>query len=321
MFMAGSSLKLGGVLNGSHIVRWNYSYKNIISNCLMIDPGGARECIKLCNITYDQDALGSQSIPESPPSKKLAGDPANHGGGGTRYVVISDSYFGHLTRVGTTVDSMINVLDPAHDSDGRGRDVIIERSWFVASDGTTQRAIWSSWSNTTYRNNLFDFSGAKYAQGIISIAKWWTSTDANKPAVSPSTGPVPDGVYIYNNTFYCSTNRASFSAVMFNDVTPINVNIRNNLAYAPLDTYHKMVEEIVASPAAYVNTNNSPTVTAAGKGVQVDPLFIGALSTVTNWAVSSGSYAKNTGADVPVWSDFFGNNRVNGSMDIGAFEQ
>ena len=41
-------------------------------------------------------------------------------------------------------------------------------------------------------------------------------------------------------------------------------------------------------------------------------------TSVDNWKVGSGSYAKNAGDDVPVWSDFWGNSRPTGVKDIGA---
>lgn len=43
------------------------------------------------------------------------------------------------------------------------------------------------------------------------------------------------------------------------------------------------------------------------------------LST-TDWTPAVASYAINGGAAVPVWSDYFRNNRPPGTIDIGAVE-
>lgn len=301
-------------LRSSHCARQNYSFKVAIGNNTVLDPGGDRLGLKLCNVSYDCDSTAN--VDWTPAPKKLASDPTNAGGGGTRFVYIADNQWGALNSASKI---LVSISPPAPDTDGRGKDVLFERNWLYGGPSVIV-AMQVSWSDVTVRNNVVDMSASVYAEGI-RLSTEWITTDAMKPAVSPSTGPAPDGVRIYNNTFYCGTNRV-FNAINFNDATPTNVDIRNNLAYAPLAaSLHVMIYETGGAPAAYINSNNSTTAQIGGVS-QLDPQFIGPLNAVSGFAVWAGSYANNAGATVQVWSDIVGTARPTGAApDLGAFEQ
>ena len=131
---------------------------------------------------------------------------------------------------------------------------------------------------------------------------------------------VPTGTRVYNNSFSAPTAFGvnSFWAVNFNDATPVGTVIQNNVGYAPIDTLHKLVNEAVAQVNSYTASNNSTTAQTGA----TSPLWVTTpLAVVGDWYLQAGSYAKNAGTDVPVWSDFFGTTRSSGSMDIGATEQ
>ncbi len=304
--------------HGSHVIRLNYSYKVVINNNDLRSPGADRLCIKMDNITYQAPRNdGNYNWNPAPPLYKMAGDPANNGGGMTRWVHVSDNYFLGSNNTSAS-QTMVEFAPGANDGDARGRDVIFERNWGV-SGPKTAAILGVAWIDVTIRNNLFNVSAGPAKLGIRVTRKWQT-TDANKPTISPLTGPVPTNIHIYNNTFYSSAVDNDFQCVWFAEAntTAKGVILKNNLGYAPNDTLRQMISQ---TPADAVYATNSTDGTVGTTAIGDDPLFTSATpSSPADFAIQAGSYGKNTGSAVPVWTDFFGNLRSTSAPSYGFSE-
>jgi len=187
--------------------------------------------------------------------------------------------------------------------DERLRDIVFERNQ-VFGGPLEVHAV-----EVTVRNNLF--------LGLTN--DYFAFADIGQRGIEPPA----TNVRVYNNTAYTSTN-LGFSMVTVAAVNS-NVTIKNNLAYAPNATWNiyqnthapTMVENF--SSNNIVITNNSTNAQVKG----TPPNFVGGTpSTPADFKLGSGSYGINTGAVVPVFSDYFGVIRPQGAaIDIGASEQ
>lgn len=127
----------------------------------------------------------------------------------------------------------------------------------------------------------------------------------------------PDNIWIYNNSAYRGNSGSEFSVVKI-DTTSTNVTVQNNLAYAPLSTSTILMVNGTGG-GGLVQSNNSTN-------TQIKNTFPGWVSATpavpADFGLTAGSYANNTGASVPVWSDFFRSNRPqSGVIDMGAIER
>ena len=283
LFFSGNFIDNSGQATGqiSHNARFTYLGKAAIGNNTLQNPGKTEHCIKLHSKRWgDTGAAGTQGI----------------GAGYTRWVHIADNEF-----VGSYGAWPIAVGAPSSDNiEYRGKDIILERNWQVAGPGTQSfQNLW--WPDITSRNNIFDLSAAKYKVGVFVGSRDLAHAG-------------PDRINVYNNTFYSSTSGNSFMAVQV-DTTATNVVVKNNLAYAPLDVYHVMIEGTGNASAPLVAKNNSANTQVR----DTNPLFVGPFSTIAGFKPMSGSYAVSTGTVAPVFSDFLGNIRpTNVAADLGS---
>ena len=282
LFFAGNSVDGHGAatVGVSHNTRFTYLGKAAISNNTLQHAGPTEQSIKLHSKEWgDTGVAGTQGI----------------GQGYTRWVHIADNKI-----VGAYGAWPIGIGYPSSDPpEFRGKDIILERNWQIAGPRTTVfQSLW--WSDITSRNNIFDMSAA-YEKVSIYVGKRDPSHTA------------PDRVNVYNNTFYSSTAGASFIGVKA-DATVTNLIVKNNLAYAPFDSWHFLTQGAGGSAAPVVVSNNSSDAAVLG----VNPLFSGPLSTAAGFKPQVGSYAVNAGGPVPVFSDLVGNIRpVNVAPDLG----
>jgi hypothetical protein len=261
-----------GFSGGSHVFRSEYLANSVLSNNTLTGAGIFQHHIKLHAWAWGGGA-GGNSRP----------------GVYTEKIIIADNKI-----VGGINPWLVSIGPQDEISDERVRDVIFEGNW-VTSDAGTQMHVEISASESTFRNNIFDLTGAAWHTGI-SISR-------------RGIEPVPNNDRVYNNTIY-SGSSGDFNGVDIGNAT--NTHVQNNLGSAPAATYTPVM---VSGTATQSNNllNNSPSA-----------LFVSATpSTPANFALKSGTNpARDTGiSSVPVLKDFFGTSRPqNGAIDIGATE-
>lgn len=281
----------GNPINGSHVTRFPYLGKAVISNNSLSRPGFDRHIIKLHAPSW------VNGVPDV--SQKSNYSVAFEGDGYSKQIVISDNKF---TDYLNSWSISIGPQDSA--SDERLRDIILERNLHITTP-TSQAGQLIRAQEVTSRNNLYLGGGSK-AQTLIRI-----NVDGIEPPAS--------NVRVYNNTQYSENEIPSgqFLMVDVSDPRVSNVTIKNNLAYAPN----------AQSPLLYANVGAANVVVSNNStNYQIkntSPLFAATPpKLISNWMVLTGSYAINGGATVPVWSDYFLNTRPQkGVIDIGAVER
>jgi hypothetical protein len=311
----GNSFDNGGNVAGSHVLRFTYLNKAVISNNDLMRPGFTRHAIKLHATTWTNGVVSSSSLgsgviysSHSDNASWSNYSASINGDGYTKYVIISDNKF-----VAAAEPWAISMGPQTPDYDERVQDVILERNLHVMNS-TSQVAQVVHASEITIRNNLFLGGGGGTQSGVL-VEMDGSATNHEPPA---------SNVRVYNNTQYSPDHVPGNQFIMV-DIEDAyastarvnNITIKNNLAYAPVAT----------SPLLYMNPKNAPSVTVSNNSTNsqitsTNPLFTATPSTtISNWMITAGSYAINSGATVPVWSDFFGNVRPkNGVIDIGAAE-
>ena len=218
--------------------------------------------------------------------------------------IISDNKF----IGGKTYPGLVAIGPQNSQSDERLRDFIIERNWGYASGAITLQCFTISASNITVRNNL---CGSSYNSPGASLLLVDTKN---------GTGiePVPNLVWVYNNSFYSATNAG---ATMIQWTTrDTNMVAKNNLAYAPNAVKGYDWSTGGGAPIV-VYDRGSMTPTTAGNSTNsqmknTNPYPETRGIPAVSWKPTSG-YAIGGGAAVPVWSDFF---RVteSGTRNVGA---
>jgi len=303
----GNDFDNGGNGGGSHITRWPFLNKAVISNNSFSRPGFTRLAIKLhapyWNSTFNTfDPTATQPV--------IASNLSNYsvyanGDGYTKYVVIADNKLTDAPITATSLGNPWSVeLGPQDSgSDERIRNVIVERNWWVASTNS-QVALRISASEITARNNIFDFSNGSNSQTAIQVVK-------------DGVVLTSDQVRLYNNSVYSSYVVPSGQFVVIDLAAQVtNITARNNLAYAPN----------AQDPAMFVNgcgacltqSNNSTDAQVKNTSPNFSTMPPVAPS---DFRPATGSYTINGGTGVPVWSDFFRTIRPqHGVVDIGAVE-
>jgi hypothetical protein len=280
----------GNYDNGSHVTRFPYLGKAIISNNTLSRPGYDRHIIKL------HAPFWVNGVPDV--TEKSNYSLAVNGDGYTKQIVISDNKFTDY------LDPWSIAIGPQNGaSDERIRDVILERNLHITTP-TSQVAQVIRAQEVTVRNNLFLGGGSKDQVGVM-VDVYGSELPANN-------------VRIYGNSQYSSDIIPSgqFIMVDIRNSRVSDITIKNNLAYAPK----------AQNPRLYANAGaKNVIITGNSTDAQIkntSPLFAATPSaTVADWKPQAGSYAINHGVDVPVWSDFFLNKRPqNNMMDIGAIE-
>jgi uncharacterized repeat protein (TIGR02543 family) len=225
--------------------------------------------------------------------------------GNTQYGMLSDNKF---------VDNIVTIKPQNSASNEYQHDIIFERDWFVAGSNTGP-ALDIEGSGITIRNNIFDLSAV--AGAAINIA-------SNNTAGAPK----PDIINMYNNTIYNSLanngNLSQFNVIAYFGNLDANCHseLKNNLAYSPntINVAPTLIGQISGSPAitgaagTFGNSSNSQ--------MKTSPSFASATPvSPTDFVIGAGSYARNGGVAVPVFSDFFGTVRPKGNtLDMGAIK-
>lgn len=296
----GNDIDGGGNPKGSHVTRFPYLNKAVLSNNSLSRPGFNRTIIKL-HAPYWNAKVGvfdpAATIPPSSGADSTNYSAALNGDGFSKHIVISDNKF---TDHANPWAVAIGPQDQWKDE--RVRDVIIERNWFVATD--TSQSFLTIWAaDTTIRNNIFAAGSANVTGAMVT--QWGIEP--------PSTN-----VHIYNNSFFTSYKSLA------NEVMPIqiggtssNITVKNNLGYAP-NSVNSLTNMISGTgKSGFMASNNTSTKQLYG----TNPLFsVSPPMKPADFKPGKGSYAIGSGASVPVWSDFFMQNRPQGGIDLGAIE-
>jgi hypothetical protein len=169
---------------------------------------------------------------------------------------------------------------------GRNRDYVWERNLFEASLTTTQ-SLGLSGQNITARNNIFKMTGGA-AIGTSPL----------------EFSPVPDNLWIYNNSIYATGTSARLFTVIQNevgDMTSSVIYIKNNLFYAPGTSNGDNLITNLVGATIYSDSNSESSERTTSPNFTVTPPTI-----PSHFKPTVGSYSIGRGAAVPVWSDFFG---------------
>ncbi|MBU1424385.1 MAG: PKD domain-containing protein [Gammaproteobacteria bacterium] len=294
----GNNIDGGGIAKGSHVTRFPFLSKAVISNNNLSRPGFDRHTIKL-HAPYWNATTGvfdpTATAPASSGPDSTNYSAALNGDGYSKQIVISDN---KITDHANPWSVTVGPQDSGKDE--RVRDVIIERNWFVATP-TSQSlvALWAA--DTTVRNNIFA-AGASNASGVMV---------GHRGIEPPSTN-----VRIFNNSFFSAYGSSSNPVIPFQiGSTTTNTTAKNNLAYAPNSNNALMFDG--AGKSGFIASSNTTKVQLHG----TNPKFTSSTPlNPADFRPAKGSYAIDKGELVPVWSDFFLQRRPRGSSDIGAIE-
>lgn len=218
--------------------------------------------------------------------------------------VISDNYFDDRAGAGGW---MIAIGPQNAGVDERLRDILFERNW-CRRPGLIAVKLWCS--KTTVRNNIIDLSSS--GDGTFDIT-------AGIHVDQRGLEPVPDDVTIVNNTTYRSDGGYPgpnvYSSVKLSLGT--NMVVKNNIGYTPNITGSLSVM-LTDNATATSKSNNSTDAQQRA----TSPSFASATPTgPSDFQILTGSYAKDAGASLSVFGDFFGNSRPQGaSYDMGFHE-
>lgn len=207
---------------------------------------------------------------------------------------VSDNYFYGGYTTGMAGMGPIN-----SSSDGRSRDFIWERNIFFGS-ATTTSMLTLSGTQATARNNLFSLQNAGTA---INAARLTAS-------------PMPTDIWAYNNSLYASnTGYTYLFLVSGGSMAGSTFTFKNNLFYGPsISSYGKLIDQAFDVYATIVEAGNTPDANYA-----TNPNFTTTPPTTSaHFKPTTGSYAIASGVAVPVWSDYFGVQTLNGTRDMGA---
>jgi len=284
----GNNIDNGGNAAGSHVTRFTYLGKAVISNNSLSRPGFDRHVIKLHAPFW---VAGVPDVTDkSNYSHSLNGD------GYTKQIIISDNKF---TDFHNPWSVTLGPQDGANDE--RIREVILERNLHI-STSTTQVSQYINASDVTTRNNLFVGGGSNSQTGIMVAVR--------------GGEPPAKNVQIYNNTQYSAdaVPNNQFVMVAIGDSRISNITIVNNLASAPnaqnplLYTSAGAMNVVASNNSTNAQIKNTPPRWAAAKP-----------STPENFKLSTGSYALGAGGSVPVFSDFLVQRRL--TNNLGAMEK
>ncbi len=305
---SGNSIDLGGTAahTESHVVRFTYLGQAAITNNTLAHPGPTESNIKLMGPGFPAAWGGAGDTNQYFYCPTGAGCPTPDiqglGQGYTRWVEISDNQF-----ISGYNNYMVAVAPQNQNSDERIKDVVIERNHFAAKNSTVTIALYLDGFDYTVRNNTFDMNVAgDPANAIAFIAE-----------VGGTISVAPDDLMAYNNSYYTdyaiSGNNINFLQV---NTATTTVDVENNIAFAPNASISNGLNALIfgTPKAGSIVANNSTTL----QMMTVSPLYFATPPVnPSDFKPGTGSYARGTGATVPVWTDFFGLPR-SAPYDMGA---
>ncbi|MFZ1908742.1 MAG: hypothetical protein WAU52_06630, partial [Burkholderiales bacterium] len=280
----GNSIRNDSGSNPSHTVRISIAINGVISNNTLGPGTSGSTDAHVLKLHGPPWASASNGVPSS---------------SYTENVEISDNKFVAGTGAGS---NWTVAIAPQSSSDNEHlRNIIFERNWTTAASNTSYE-LYIQAVNMTVRNNLFNTSGAGGGTAIYAQQR-------------DSAAPAPTGLEIYNNTMYTSAANLDSGTPFLglaSNVATGGATIVNNLGYAPAVSSASMIG---GSSSDYTASNNTPN-------VKTSPSFFAASpSSPSDFAIKAGSYAQNSGAVIPVYSDFFGTALTNRTVrDMGFME-
>lgn len=272
---------------GSHVLRVWQAYLGVISHNIIsgasVESGTGRHALKLHGPSQTVLAAETGSALDNP----------------TSYVVVSDNVFGTSGPWPVAIGPQDNA------SDERISDVIFEKNRIHSDYGTQSTTlvqasihVWGRYF--TLRNNIIDGTGS---------TSWFEGIVIEQRGIEPT----PLGNEVYGNTIYRSDNGTSSQRGIVISAEANSTIARNNLVSFPNSRWAKTL--IYDFSPDLVSSNNLLTDTPG----LVDPDNTVPLSRDFN--LQSNSAAIGAGTTVPVFDDFYGNTRPQGSAyDIGAYE-
>jgi hypothetical protein len=212
----------------------------------------------------------------------------------TEKVEVSDNRF-----FGGATTGMAGTGPTNGTADGMVRNEIWERNLFEGSS-TTNEYLNLQGVSITARNNIFRIPGGG------------TMVTTQPLAVAP----VPDKLYLYNNSIYASGVGGGFFSVIQNEIgnmTASVITIQNNLTYSPNAGAGSLITNLVGATITTCSTCNTSTSERI-----TSPNFTVTPPTVpTQFKPTTSSYAIGRGITVPVYEDYFGV-ATSGLRDMGA---
>ena len=227
--------------------------------------------------------------------------------GHSRYGVVSDNYLEYLE----TEVHLLGIFGISAESGNAyeiQRDIIVERNFFYRTylgiEGT----------DLTIRNNIFrGFEGRETQFGAVHMRY-----------ISTVPIPRPVNINIYNNTVRGYSTAPFPVPVLFSggdSVSTTNIDIRNNIVYAPSTAQPYLIQ-----PGAATVTQSNNTIDTTNADIRTrNPLFTnttGSLSLASDFSLPAGSYGVNSGVPTTgVLSDFALNPRPTSGVDMGAYQR
>jgi len=219
----------------------------------------------------------------------------------TEKVVISENGV-----VGGNNGILISIEPQNNLEDERIRNIICERNYV---QGGTNGDVPFELSGVKFsiRNNLIDFTGGP--SGTYSCFYVYLR----------GIEPVPDEIWIYNNTAYNPVANATFRFLRIGG-SPTNLLLKNNLGYSPNST---TVEVSTGTGGAGYSATNNSTAAGVSDGIKVNPQFVGPLTSPIGFTVAAASYAADGGtAQFPAqYADFYVGKDKSSENRIGALVQ
>ena len=230
-------------------------------------------------------------------------DPVND----TQYVYISDNKL----MGGASSVQMFQIAPASNSQNDWIYDVIAERNWIVFGS-VAQQGLFTEGTRLTARNNICDATGGANGR-----------TCFNNDHRNTAGVPVPDDNRFYNNTCYSGDVSGNLQCVTlgaFGSQTITNSVVKNNLGYAPNATVAKLLylatpsDGITGTIGASGTFGNSSDIQVSG----TNPFPIATPTTLSDFVITTGSYAIASSTTAPVYRDFYSNFR-SATPDMGAF--
>lgn len=291
---------------GEQTVRFPFLDRAHINNNYFARPNQSKNIVKIHSFIYDQLPLYSE--------KFILSANVIDGRGGYD--------FGGTTSAGVTITETGNCSIICGNGGAGGyervRNGIIENNYTYGGRGQ-QKQTWFAYvfcSRMTIRNNIADFMQGSDGSAFTPTYASPTSGFINLGHSSPD--PTVD-VQVYNNTLYSNLGNAVNTLVWIREGTGDfagqvceRIHVKNNILYAPY--VHAFWKNLfVYNPDNIVlDVSNNTTDQSINPGFVATPPVL-----LTDWRTTEG-WTIDSGATVPVLSDFNQATRVGGTYDLGA---
>lgn len=207
------------------------------------------------------------------------------GNGKTSYVNVSDNIH---TDTGTAY--IVDIGTQNDRADERPEYVLFERNQLNGGDGGAVGLVITS-SKITARDNIFNLVNANRSElyGVYVFTN--------------GVSPQPNAVTLFNNSLFTNislpTSAARLCVTSLNNC-PVNVTIKNLLAYSPSVTSPLVVEDLGAVGTTLGGNSSNAQMKSTKPWAATTPAL------PIDYKPNGGSYAIGGGVTVPVYSDFFG---------------